>query len=210
MDIIELILMVVAATMAIVMHEVAHGFVSYKFGDPTAKAAGRLTLNPLKHLDPIGTLSLLILHFGWAKPVPVNPYYYKNKKRGMVLVGLAGPMTNFVLAFLSMIAMQLILVWTGGYADEWVVLLFNGLSYSAMINVTLGTFNLIPFPPLDGSKIIGAILPDKLYFGMMRYDRYGYFILMALMVTGLLDKPLNWMMSGMHEILWGLINVFMV
>lgn len=208
LEIVQLIGMVVAATLAIVMHELAHGYVSYKLGDPTAKQRGRLSLNPFRHLDPIGTFSLIVLKFGWAKPVPVNPYYYKNKKKGMVLVGLAGPVTNFILAFISIIGMQLILVWTGGYAGKWVVALFEFLQYSTIINLSLGTFNLIPFPPLDGSKIIGAVLPEKQYFGMMRYEKYGYILLMILMFTGVLSKPINWVMVHINDILWTITNCF--
>lgn len=208
MDIVQLIGMVVAATTAIVMHELAHGYVSYRLGDPTAKQMGRLTLNPFAHLDPIGTFSLIVLKFGWAKPVPVNPYYYKNKKKGMVLVGLAGPVTNFLLALTSMIGMVAILMITGGYGEEWVVALFDFLQYSAIINVSLGAFNLIPFPPLDGSKIIGAILPEKTYFGLMRYERYGYMLLLIIMFAGLIDKPINWLMTTIYGGLWDFITFF--
>lgn len=198
----QLIYSVPAVLIAICLHEYAHGFVSYLCGDPTPKRGGRLSLNPLHHLDPVGTLCLIFFHFGWAKPVMVNPNYYKNKKLGMVLVAIAGPLTNFILAFLSMLGMGIILKQTGGYADGFIVYLFTFLNYLAIINIGLGSFNLIPFPPLDGSKILGALLPQDKYFGFMRYERYGQGILMLLLVTNILDKPLDFLHSSITNGIW--------
>ncbi len=198
----QLIYTVPAVLIAICLHEYAHGLVSHMCGDPTPKMRGRLSLNPLHHLDPVGTLCLIFFHFGWAKPVLVNPNYYKNKKLGMVLVALAGPITNFIIAFLSMFGMGIILKQTGGYAEGIVVNLFTFLNYLAMINIGLGSFNLIPFPPLDGSKIVGALLPQDKYFAFMRYERYGQGILMLLLVTNILDKPLDLIHTGITNGIW--------
>ncbi len=191
---------------AICLHEYAHGLVSYLCGDPTPKRGGRLSLNPLHHLDPVGTLCLIFFHFGWAKPVMVNPNYYKKRKLGMVLVAIAGPLTNFIIAFLSMLGMGIIIKQTGGYASDVTVYIFTFLNYLAIINIGLGSFNLIPFPPLDGSKIVGALLPEDKYFGFMRYERYGQGILMLLLVTNILDKPLDFIHSGITNGIWHMVG----
>lgn len=202
----QLIYSVPAVLIAICLHEYAHGWVSYLCGDPTPKRGGRLSLNPLHHLDPVGTLCLIFFHFGWAKPVMVNPNYYKKRKLGMVLVAIAGPLTNFIVAFLSMLGMGIILKQTGGYAGDVTVYIFTFLNYLAIINIGLGSFNLIPFPPLDGSKIVGALLPEDKYFGFMRYERYGQGILMLLLVTNILDKPLDFIHSGITNGIWHMVG----
>lgn len=202
----QLIYSVPAVLIAICLHEYAHGLVSYLCGDPTPKRGGRLSLNPLHHLDPVGTLCLIFFHFGWAKPVMVNPNYYKKRKLGMVLVAIAGPLTNFIVAFLSMLGMGIILKQTGGYAGDVTVYIFTFLNYLAIINIGLGSFNLIPFPPLDGSKIVGALLPEDKYFGFMRYERYGQGILMLLLVTNILDKPLDFIHSGITNGIWHMVG----
>ena len=173
-----------AVLIAIILHEYAHGFVSWKLGDPTPKLDGRLSLNPLNHLDPIGTLCLLVFHMGWAKPVQINPNYYKNPKLGTVLVSLAGPATNFVIAFISMFG--LVKITTEG-ALFWI------LYDLVVINIGLGIFNLIPIPPLDGSKVLSAILPERLYFGYMKYEKYFMLILLVLLYLGFLSTPINWL-----------------
>lgn len=185
-----------AVLIAIVMHEWAHGFVSYKLGDPSAKAEGRLSLNPLKHLDPMGTLCLLVFHFGWAKPVQVNPNYYKDPKMGMVLTALAGPVMNFIIAFVAVGLFQLVVL-QDVFSLPYDVLayFFSFFSYLAVMNVGLGVFNLIPIPPLDGSKALLSFLPEKLYFQYMRYEQIGMIILIILLATGVLSP----LMSGVVE-----------
>lgn len=207
MDIKELIYFIPAILIAVSLHEFAHGYVSYRLGDPTPKAMGRLSLNPLTHLDPVGTLCLLFFHFGWAKPVQVNPYYYKDKRKGMVLVGLAGPMMNFLIALICAFAMEIILKMTGGYAGDITVFIFKLFQYTYTISIGLGVFNLIPFPPLDGSKIVGALLPEEKYFKYMQYERYGQLILFGLLMTNLLDRPLDIAIKGMNNIIWGIVNL---
>jgi len=207
MNIKELIYFIPAILIAVSLHEFAHGYVSYKLGDPTPKATGRLSLNPLTHLDPVGTLCLLFFHFGWAKPVQVNPYYYKDKRKGMALVGLAGPMINFLIALICAFAMEIILKMTGGYAGDITVFIFKFFQYTYVISTGLGVFNLIPFPPLDGSKIVGALLPEEKYFKYMKYERYGQLILFGLLMTNLLDRPLDIAIKGINNIIWGIVNL---
>ena len=187
-----LIITVVAALIAISMHELSHGYVSYKLGDPTPKEDGRLSINPFAHLDIMGTLCLIFFNFGWAKPVKVNPYYYKNHKRGMVLVAIAGPMMNFIIAFFSFLGIGIILKITNGYLGEIYYNIYLFLQYLAFINIGLGVFNLIPVPPLDGSKVLGAIIPEDKYFSYMKFEKYGYIALMILLFTGVLDAPLGY------------------
>ena len=178
--------------LAIIVHECAHGWVSDKLGDPTPRMSGRLTLNPLKHLDPMGTLCLLVFHMGWANPVPINPYYYKDRKKGLILVSLAGPIANMLLACISILLEGLLLL----YAPNTVF--FQTLAvlfwYSAVLNVGLGVFNLIPIPPLDGSKILFALLPDRIYYTILRYEKYVMGVVILLVLVGVFDKPLSFLM----------------
>ena len=206
---IDLLYTLPAILLAIVLHECAHGLVSVWLGDETPRRQGRLSLHPFHHIDPMGVICLAVFKIGWAKPVQVNPRAYRNGKWGMVLVALAGPLTNFLLAFLG--CLLYVLLWKKlfffqeGYLVESVYyVLMNIVS----INLGLGVFNLIPIPPLDGSKILGAALPEKYYFKYMRYERYGTFILIGLIVlenvlnvdilpvTGLCNTLLNWMIEA--------------
>ncbi len=169
------------------LHELAHGLTAYRLGDPTAKMRGRLTLNPLKHLDPLGTAMFFITAiaggfiFGWAKPIPVSPYYFKSRQRGMMLVGLVGPLTNFVLAVVFAVVLNLLepVLNQPGAVREW---LFTLLLLALQVNVVLGIFNLIPIPPLDGSRIVGGFLPRRAYDVWVSIDRYGIFIIVILLV----------------------------
>lgn len=205
----QLIYTLPAVLIAISMHEFAHGYMSYKLGDPTPEQSGRLTLNPLAHIDPVGALALLFFRFGWAKPVGVNPYYYKNRKKGMVMVALAGPVMNYILAFLSIFIMGIILKTTGGYAGNFLIYIFNFLNYLFIMNIGLGTFNLIPVPPLDGSKVLGAILPEDKYFKYMRYEKYGMIVLVALLYLGILSTPLNRVFNTISGLMWTLVNTIL-
>ena len=168
---------------SLVVHELAHGWVSWKLGDTTAKAHGRLTLNPLKHLDVWGTIALVVtfvgsggsFFFGWAKPVPVDPRRFKDPQRGMMLVGAAGPAANFALALVAAG-----LVWL---TYTWSLFVAQALALAFVLNVVLGVLNLIPVPPLDGSRVVGGFLPRDLYLRWVDLDRYGNYVFMGLLVV---------------------------
>ncbi|WP_226669174.1 site-2 protease family protein [Metabacillus litoralis] len=178
---------VITLIVAFTLHEFAHAFVAYKFGDPTAQRQGRLTLSPLAHLDPFGTILIFIAGFGWAKPVPVNRFFFKRPRLAGVLVSVAGPLSNLLLAFLGMVIVN-ILVATGimsvlpvNYADQ--LDLFFGIFIS--LNVMLFLFNLLPFPPLDGYRIIEDLSPPTIRSKMTQYETYGIVIFLILVITPL-------------------------
>ncbi|MCK5888578.1 MAG: site-2 protease family protein [Methylococcales bacterium] len=185
---------------AITVHEVAHGWVAKKKGDTTAYMLGRLTLNPLKHIDLVGTILLpgiLILTgtgmiFGWAKPVPVNPKHFKNPKKDMALVAIAGPVSNFLMALGWALIIKLAIALNMEMVS--LPLIYSGIA-GISINLVLGLLNLIPIPPLDGSRIITAILPDKLAYQYNRFERYGFLVLMALLYANVLGSILGVPMS---------------
>ncbi|BCS87923.1 site-2 protease family protein [Pseudodesulfovibrio sediminis] len=165
---------------ALVLHEVAHGYVAYLLGDPTAKSLGRLTLNPLKHLDPLGTLAFFFVHFGWAKPVPVNPRYFKEPRKGMMLTGMAGPATNFALAALFAGWFHIM----QNFGVDGHSPLYSVAFYGVFINLILGIFNLLPIPPLDGSNVVAYFLPPQVAFKYMSLSRYGFMILIGIILLG--------------------------
>ncbi len=185
-----ILLSALAALIALTVHEFSHGYAAYRLGDPTARNFGRLTLNPLKHLDPFGVLCMIFFHFGWAKPVPINPRYFKNPKRGFAITALAGPLSNLVLSLLSALAYLLLLNAFDGVGFEssfTYKLAVNFLLFVYClhtVNLGLAIFNLVPIPPLDGSRILNVILPPKTYFGIMRYERQIYFGLIGWLFLG--------------------------
>ncbi len=189
----QLIILAPPLLLALTVHEFAHGYVAYRLGDPTAKNAGRLTLNPLKHLDPIGTIAFFFIKFGWAKPVPVNPNYFKNPRKDMLWVALAGPATNLGLAIISAIVTKLIwalasLLPYSAVAEAILVPLNAMLIASVWINLVLCIFNFLPIPPLDGSRILSGILPDDLARSYQQVERYGFVIILVLAFSGILSK----------------------
>lgn len=175
-----MILLAPVILFSLTVHEVAHGWVAYKFGDPTAKATGRLTLNPIAHLDPIGTILLFIAHFGWAKPVMVNPYNLDNPKKDMIWISLAGPGSNFALALLSGIALRVLMVSNMDASGLISSSLYAMLILSLQINLALGIFNLIPLPPLDGAKVLFGLLPYHMEERYSWLEKYGMVILLGL------------------------------
>ena len=193
------------------VHEFSHGLAAYAVGDKTAKYSGRLSLNPLAHLDPFGAICLLLFGFGWAKPVPVNPWNFKNKKGGMILTALAGPFSNFLLAFIAMVIYTLLggLRFSSASFGFTLASVFYELAYyMIMINLGLGLFNLIPIPPLDGSKVLTAILPERTYFKLMDYERYGFIILIILINTPIFNSLLNMCQSAVIDFYSNIIGLF--
>jgi Zn-dependent protease len=172
---------VLAILTALVVHEAAHAWAAYKLGDSFAKKEGRLSLNPVRHIDPAGGLLILLFGFGWAKPVRVNPYVFRDYKRDMALTAAAGPVSNFILAFFAVGCMRVISFMGAGIIVSYLNMFFWFL---AIINIGLGIFNLVPIPPLDGSKILAAFLPDRIYETYMRFERHGMIILMAIILLG--------------------------
>lgn len=218
---VRILLSVPSVLLALSFHEAAHGYVAYKLGDPTAKAVGRLTINPLRHLDPIGAICLLLFRYGWARPVPVNPRNFKNPRRGMALVAIAGPLTNLLLGIASLLCSVGLysLSWAVpqanfpqflGMAITWGALFFD---IAFMINVGLAVFNLLPIPPLDGSRIAALLLPPRLYFKIMRYERQIAIGLMVLLLIDsyvgphLLQRLLNLIVMGLTYLV-GMIPCF--
>lgn len=186
-----LLLKVIATLLAISVHEAAHGFAAYKLGDSTAKNMGRLSFNPFHHLDIVGALCMVFFGFGWAQPVMVNPYNFKKPKRDMAIVSLAGPLSNFIAAFLSVALFKLIVVLNFSHLGFAYDIIHRFLYIFACLNIGLGTFNLIPIPPLDGSKIVLPLLPKRLYYDIMRYEQFGWLILIVALALGVLDPILG-------------------
>lgn len=207
----QLLASIVVVFIALPLHECAHGFVAKKLGDPTASNMGRLTLNPFAHFDPIGTTALILVGFGWAKPVPVNPYYFKNRKNGMALTALAGPVSNLLIAAVALMAYKLLYYFVP--VNAFVQILASVMVLIAQIDISLCAFNLIPLPPLDGSKIIGFFLPMNWYARFenffARYQQivlyvmiFLFFILPRLggpfsIISNAIDIPFNFLWNAM-------------
>ena len=216
--IIEIALSLIAVFTAIILHEVAHGSVAFRLGDPTAKARGRLTLNPIAHIDPIGTILvpifLLIMRspflFGWAKPVPINPSYFRNPFKGMLYVAVAGPATNLALALATTVIGRVVLLtipdrllfFNHTFAGNLVHALVYLLGIFVIYNIILAAFNMIPIPPLDGSRVLTYFLPPEGRRVMVMLERYGFIILIALIYLGGLQALFN-LMGGLWQGLLG-------
>jgi Zn-dependent protease len=186
----EILVKLLALFLAIVPHEVAHGYVAWKLGDPTARRANRLTLNPLAHIDLFGSIilpGLLIFMnippFGWAKPVPFNPWYFRDPRRGIMLVGAAGPIVNFTMAILIALLLRVLGPGAG--------LFVQFLGYLCLINIFLGVFNLIPIPPLDGSRVVMGLIPEEWAGPYMRLERFGFAIIIGLLYLGVLERVIS-------------------
>lgn len=213
MDITRTLLSVPSILIALTVHEVAHGYAAYRLGDPTARNLGRLSLNPLKHLDPIGTLCMLLAGFGWAKPVPINTRNFKNPRRDMALSALAGPVSNVLLGFAGVLLQAIFLKLFGAFPPTTertayiyqITLIFFVMFTS--LNIGLAIFNLLPVPPLDGSRIFYIFLPPKFYFGIMKYERYISLAIMLALITGVLDRPLSLAMNGIINGMWYLVRL---
>ena len=202
-ELLSLLVSVPGLLLCLSLHEAAHGYTAYRLGDPTAKNAGRLTLDPLKHLDPVGTICLLFFHVGWAKPVPVNTRYFKNPRRDTALVSLAGPVSNFLLAAVLLFIRQFLIF--SSVMPVYVLGLM--VHYAAIMSIGLGVFNLIPVPPLDGSKILFSFLPWQQAAKYAKYEQYIQFGLLVLLFVGVLDVPLDFCISHIYSWLSALVTV---
>ncbi len=185
------LLSAVAALIALTVHEYCHGYAAYKLGDDTAKSMGRLTLNPLKHIDPYGAICMVLFHVGWAKPVPINPRNFKDPKKGFAITAAAGPLSNLILAFISAFVYLLTFALVKDIAFESKNFLYYVLETTLSflfifhsINVGLGLFNLLPIPPFDGSRLLNIFLPPKTYFSIMKYERKIYYGVLAWLLLG--------------------------
>ena len=187
------------ALVAIPFHEAGHALAAWLLGDPTAKQEGRLSLNPFKHFDLLGTLCMVFAGVGWAKPVSTDPRNFKNPKRGMALTALAGPVANLILAYLAMVVWKLLYYWAP--ITELTIFAARFLQYLVMMDVSLAVFNLIPVPPLDGSRVLLAVLPERIYFGMMKYERVILIGMLAVVWGGFLDGPLTMLNNAVWDLL---------
>ena len=191
-----------ALIVAFSVHELSHGLMAYMLGDKTAKHDGRLTLNPLRHIDPIGFVFLIIAGFGWAKPIMVDPSNFRYPKQDMALTAVAGPISNFIMAFISIMIMFPLMLYSGGGSLARGIVTF--LEFMILLNVTLGIFNMLPLPPLDGSKLFAVILPDHMYFSFISFgSRYGMIILIILVATRTLGQIISPLRAFMIELLFG-------
>ena len=199
--VLEILVRAIVLVAVIPIHECAHGLAASWLGDHTARDMGRTTLNPLEHLDPIGFLMMIFAGVGWAKPVPVDMRYFKNPKRGMAITALAGPVSNFLMAVVTMLICSL--VYRLLLPTDSIVLLvvFYFLCNVAILSVGLGLFNLIPISPLDGSKVLFSFLPDRVYYTILRYERYIMIAVIALVFFNVLDGPLSFCINGVLRFL---------
>lgn len=202
----ELLINIPITLIALTLHELAHGWVSGKLGDPTPEREGRMTLNPMAHLDLYGTLLMVLTGFGWAKPVMVNPMYYKDKKKGMALVGIAGPITNILLAFagLLLFAVIIVLVQKTGIGLGALDIISYIVQVFAVRNLCFAVFNLIPIPPLDGSRVVSMFLPNHAYYKLMQLERYSMIIIIVLSLTGVFDSIIG---TGVNALYGGMVNI---
>ena len=201
--------LVAASLLCITFHETCHGLAAYRLGDNTAKRMGRLSLNPLKHVDLMGLIMMALFRFGWAKPVPVDMRNFKNPKAGMALTALAGPVSNVVLAYAAVVLCNFVMFLADRLGSTWLLLaLAQFFVYVEIISAGLAVFNVFPIPPLDGSKVLFALLSDRAYDRLMRYEKYGMGLLMALLVIGAIDRPLgamrDWLLTWLNSLgAWG-------
>ena len=201
--------LVAASLLCITFHETCHGLAAYRLGDNTAKRMGRLSLNPLKHVDLMGLIMMALFRFGWAKPVPVDMRNFKNPKAGMALTALAGPVSNVVLAYAAVVLCNFVIFLADRLGNTWLLLaLAQFFVYVEIISAGLAVFNVFPIPPLDGSKVLFALLSDRAYDRLMRYEKYGMGLLMVLLVTGAIDRPLgamrDWLLTWLNSLgAWG-------
>lgn len=207
----SIVVRIVAVVFALSVHEMAHALVSYWMGDPTAKFSGRLSLNPLHHIDWMGVLCLMVFGFGWAKPVPIDSRYYKDQKTGIIWTSFAGPLANFLLSFLFLILYFTLIRFAPVFMLSTAVGSFIGscLTATATISIGFGVFNLLPIPPLDGSKILWSFLPDDTYFRLIEGSPFISILFIALLFSGIFDNFLIMLQSGILEFFWNIASMIL-
>lgn len=216
--IISLLLCLPIMFLSLSLHETAHGFAAYKLGDPTARNLGRLTLNPIKHLDPIGFLCMILAGFGWAKPVPINTRNFKKPRRDIALTSVAGPLSNLILAFVFVIIYRFAdepltrIIYTadtisGGFSGRLAIYALTLLFLAIRLNINLAVFNLLPIPPLDGSKILYMFLPTKVYFKIAPYERYISIGFMLLLATGVIYPVIDTVTGSISTFMFRLVGL---
>lgn len=193
----ELLVTAAAAVLCICFHETCHGLAALMLGDPTAKRMGRLSLNPLKHIDPVGLVMLVVAKFGWAKPVPIDTRYFRNPRGGMAITALAGPLSNIFLSAAAAAGYTVCMFYAIEFELAFLETLAEFFYIVFYLSAGLAVFNLLPVPPLDGSKVLFALLPEKAWLKLMQYERYGMLAMMVLLLTGVLDTPLNILRDGL-------------
>ena len=204
MNLQSLLLIAPPILLALTFHEYAHAFVAYRYGDDTAQKSGRLSLNPLRHLDPLGTIMIFLVHFGWAKPVPVNPYNLKNPKKDMLWISAAGPLSNMILAIMSGITLRVLFALNGTPARHTIAGIMVYMVFTSLqINLALAIFNILPIAPLDGSKILYGLLPAGYAKAIFTLERYGPFILIGLIIIGRLTE-----VSILGAVIWPFVKFF--
>ena len=201
----DMLLRLAAVLLCLTVHETCHGLAAYALGDPTARRAHRLSLNPLRHIDWFGLLMMFLAGFGWAKPVPVNPNYFKKPKQGMALTALAGPVSNFLLALIMLLGAR-IFCDVAAYTETNQRIL-DFLLMVAILSIGLGLFNLVPIPPLDGSKVLFAVLSDRAYDQLMRYERYGMLVLFALVFFDVGNSALSQAISWVFDLFCRIVGL---
>ena len=207
-----LVFSIVIVVFSLTIHEVCHGLTALALGDRTAQEKGRLTLNPLKHLNPYGTIAMLLFGFGWAEPVPITPVRFKRKinmRAGVAIVSVAGPLSNFILSIIAAFGMEFALKGLVGLSDPYnspLYLVYIFFSMMHNMNIMLAIFNFIPVPPLDGSKILFSFLPDRVYWKIMKYEQYLAIGLVVLLYIGVLDGPLSFIVSGVSNGILSLVG----
>ena len=202
---VEMFVGVIPALICITLHELSHGTVAYALGDDTAKRMGRLTLNPIKHIDIMGLIMMVLFRFGWAKPIPVNMNSFKDPKKGMAITALAGPVSNVLIAvvFLFLYGLFYVPLSNGGSVSNFIIQM---ISLTAYMSLAFAVFNILPIPPLDGSKVLFSLMNDKQYQTLMRYERYGMLLLLALVASGILGQPLSSLTQNLFNRLFVVAN----
>ena len=204
----DMVIAIIPALICITFHETCHGLTAYMLGDPTAKREGRLSLNPIKHIDWMGLAMMVVFHFGWAKPVPVNMMYFKDPKRGMALTALAGPASNVLLTAVMLALYGPLYILTAMGHGGWILKAVTEMvSTTAYLSLALAVFNLLPVPPLDGSKILYSVLSDRNYMKLMIYERYGMIVMLVLVATGVLRTPLSYVTRSCFDLLFPIAQV---